>query len=59
MNIKDNESKTPLFYAKDVEIAKLLIENGADVNIKDNDGKTPFDYIKKEGIKNLFKQYIK
>lgn len=27
------------------ELAKLLIENGADVNVKDNYGKTPLDVV--------------
>ena len=43
-NFKDNEGLTPLHLACHeayFDMAKLLIQNGADVNIQDNDGDTP------------------
>ncbi len=29
-----------------VELAKLVLENGADVNARNNEGQTPFDFAK-------------
>ena len=40
VNIQNDDGKTPIFYAVDIEIAKLLIKSGANLDIKDNDGKT-------------------
>jgi len=45
---------TPLCYAKNVEIAKLLIENGADVNAKNNVGETPLFKTQSVEIAKLF-----
>jgi hypothetical protein len=48
VNVKDDESEsTPLHWAAmidHVEIALLLLENGADVNAKSNHGWTPLHY---------------
>ncbi|MEL6927048.1 MAG: ankyrin repeat domain-containing protein [Cyanobacteria bacterium J06600_6] len=40
VDAKDNEGKTPLFYARIPTIAQLLIDNGADVNTRDRNNKT-------------------
>ena len=43
-NIKDEKGNTPLYWAcinNYTEVAKLLIEHGADIDIKDNRGNTP------------------
>lgn len=39
-NIQNNDGKTPIFYAKDINTVKKLIEHGASVLILDIDGKT-------------------
>eukprot|EP01114_Cavostelium_apophysatum_P015525 TRINITY_DN4242_c0_g1_i1.p1 TRINITY_DN4242_c0_g1~~TRINITY_DN4242_c0_g1_i1.p1 ORF type:complete len:250 (+),score=49.46 TRINITY_DN4242_c0_g1_i1:92-841(+) len=47
INVKDEEGCAPLHYACDrgnVEIAQLLIENGADVNLQDSQGQTGLHY---------------
>ena len=43
MNAKGNEDWTALMWAawyNSPEVAKILLESGADVSAKDNDGKT-------------------
>ena len=40
---KDLEEKTPLHNAGNVDIAKYLIEKGADIEAKDKDGNTPLN----------------
>lgn len=50
VNARDNEGKTPLFYAKTKNIAEYLIKNGADVNARDNEGKTPLFYAKTKAL---------
>jgi uncharacterized protein len=39
-NIKDESGATPLYYAKTVDIVKLLIERGASINVIDVFGET-------------------
>ncbi|MBV8389978.1 MAG: ankyrin repeat domain-containing protein [Mucilaginibacter sp.] len=44
LNLKDNKGWTPLHYAAQnylINIAELLIDNGADIEIKDDYGNTP------------------
>ena len=44
VNSRDRHSKTPLHYAKSIEIAQVLVLNGADVNSRDGIGNTPLCY---------------
>ncbi len=46
ININNNQGFTPLHYAiiyKKIDIAKVLIDKGADINKKDNSGRTPLN----------------
>ena len=48
VNAKADRDVTPLHEAArmgNVEIARLLLKQGADVNAKDSDGKTPLNWI--------------
>lgn len=40
IDFRDNEGKTPLFFAKDSEMHRWFLERGAKVDIPDNNGKT-------------------
>ena len=56
INAVDKENNTALILASKFgysEIAKILIENGADVNAKNNDGKTALDYAEENDYKNI------
>jgi len=47
VNVKDNEGRTPLFYAvenRHTFMCDLLIVKGADINVKDADGDTPLHH---------------
>ena len=48
-----NVGKDYLLYAKSFEIAKLLIDNGADVKAKNKSGYTPMHFAKKPEIVKL------
>lgn len=41
VNIQDNYERTPLHYAKNYDVAKLLLEHDADVNAQDGHDDTP------------------
>lgn len=41
VNAQDNFGNTPLHYAKNLQKAKFLIQQGADVNCQNNYGQTP------------------
>ena len=61
INQKDKEGMTPLMFdaiGGNVENAKLLIENQANLNIQDNHGKTALDYAMITNHWNLAKLYI-
>jgi ankyrin repeat protein len=49
-NEKDNDGKTPLHCAGNIEVAELLINNGADVMIRDDKyGWTPLHWAERRG----------
>ena len=55
VNVKE-WSMSSLNYAvnrNNIELAKLLIDSGADVNAKDKHGITPLDYARSEEMKEL------
>ena len=41
---------------KNLQIAKLLIDNGADVNAINNENQTPYDTIVSEKVKRLIQE---
>jgi len=47
VNEVDDEGNTALFWSKSLEVAKFLVENGADVNIQNNLGFTAVVYLYK------------
>jgi ankyrin repeat protein len=62
-SLQDNDGNTPLHYATlngHTHIAKLLLDENADINTQDNDGNTPLHYAAQKGyseiIKLLFQQ---
>ena len=57
--MQNKDSETLLFEAcrqGNIEIVKLLVENGADVFARNGDNKSPLEYIKDEGIKKYVEQ---
>jgi len=57
-NIKDKTGKTPIFYARDLKMANLLIQKGADINITDNDGNNVLHICAIEDRLDLARIYI-
>ncbi len=45
VNEKNNFGETPLHWVNDKEIARTLIENGADINARTNEGWTPLQNV--------------
>ena len=43
INVKNENNETLLHLTNDLDVAKLLIEKGADVNAKNSDGRTPLN----------------
>ena len=57
LNARENkDGNTPLHFAKDLEIAKILIENGANINAINNKGQAAFDTIDSEEVKKYIKE---
>ncbi|KAJ7788289.1 ankyrin repeat-containing domain protein, partial [Mycena olivaceomarginata] len=57
----DNDGATPLHYASlrgHTDVAKFLIETGADVNVTDKDGVTPLHYTSLQGHTDVAKFLI-
>ena len=54
VNASTNCHKTPLHYTTSSNIAKLLLENGADLTYRDNKGNFPFFNFSPEILRNYF-----
>lgn len=46
LNIKNNEGRTPIYYAKTSQTVEKLINYGASLTVTDLNGKTPAEYNK-------------
>ncbi len=57
-NMRNTSDMTPLMMVSDVETAKYLIDNGADVNARDQGGKTALMYASGRGKTDLVKFLI-
>ncbi len=57
INAQNSDGKTALFYIKNPELIKYLLQNRADVNIKDNTGKTAIFYSKSYDITTMLVKY--
>lgn len=40
MNVADEDGETPLFVVETIEVARYLVEHGADVDHRNNDGES-------------------
>jgi len=58
-NARDDEGRTPLHYASNVEVAELLLKHGADPNAQDNEGNTPLHVAVREGDLDMVELLIK
>jgi hypothetical protein len=58
-NIVDEDNETPLFAAENVDVARALLELGADVGWKNAEGFTPAIKIEGEGDFPLVAQFLK
>jgi ankyrin repeat protein len=60
VNTKNTKGKTPLIKACEqghIEVAQLLIDNGAKINIKDNNGNTALMVTSDDKVKQLLKSH--
>jgi hypothetical protein len=58
-NILDEDNETPLFAAENLDVAKALLELGADVGWKNAEGLTAAEKIEGEGDFPLVAQFLK
>ena len=59
MNARREDGFTPLHVASmygSLEVARLLIEHGADMGAKDNEGKTPFQVALRSDMAELLSE---
>ncbi len=52
---------TPIFYSvvnSDLEVIKVLLDNGASLDIKDSTGKNVFEYVESDEVKNILTSYL-
>ena len=62
VNAANEEGNTPLFYAIDannIDVVKLLIENGANINQHNNGGHTSLHWASVKGHKRIVKYLVK
>ena len=57
-NTRDEDGRTPLFYALFPKEARILLAAGADVNAVDNDGNTALMYAIFKGERNCTSELI-
>ena len=60
IDARDNDGKTSLHkavYMGEIEVARLLLEHGADVNARDKSGNTPSQFTTQQEILELLSEY--
>ena len=55
---RKTNGKTPLFYAKSLETAQLLLSSGAEVNVQNKKGQSVLHLSAREGHKDLIKLFV-
>jgi len=51
LDVRNEHLFTPIYYCHTVDMARILLDNGASLNVKDKDGVTPLHYmVKKERL---------
>ena len=61
MNARREDGFTPLHVASEngsLEVARLLIDHGADIGAKDNEGRTPFQVASGSDMAELLSKII-
>jgi uncharacterized protein len=51
VNAQNNDGITPLIDTPVEDVARVLIENGADLSLRDKQGKTALEVAKQSGMK--------
>jgi uncharacterized protein len=51
VNAQNNDGISPLINTPTADVARVLIENGADLSLRDKQGKTALEEAKQSGMK--------
>ncbi|TIA73818.1 hypothetical protein E3P92_03594 [Wallemia ichthyophaga] len=59
VNIVDDDHETPLFVAEDEDVARLLVEHGADASHRNAEGLTPLEKLIQDDEHEEVQEYLK